>query len=539
MKQYFAAPRRIICLVLLALLLCFSLSACRESPVLHEVRYEQAAPETDEEQEMLDPEDEGEPDEQFDNAQDENAQTNRDSEADMGQYEQEQPGADSSLGSLDAPAGSAPEPEDSEIPEENDAVEALPETVSGDESAGKQIVDAAGHTVTLPENVETVTAVGWAAQMVEMLGGSGRLLAADEEFLSSDLARAVFFDLGAVQTLWSGTGESPLSAERFDALLALEPDVCFEISGENTFTDAQIRALEANGTAYVTLPALKSTDTLKQAAQLTASVLGQHADTGESCAAIAADYAAWVDDTVKSAEGALELTSLYIADWDSSAAYVLDHTRGVVESEGSGLAMAYSPKKAQLVSTLMKTAGVVNESTRIMSTHRDADYVYVAPMFHQFDPVVSGTRAAYYSGAGEYGAAFDLFVARMVSGTVYYQLGGTQFPAVIAANETVKQALEDNWYWQYHQSDESGYVTISGESFYCGVIGDYAIYVNPQGMCDWAQGSMESPLEACWVSCKFGGGLTIGQVKEKTSDFYARFFNFTLTEDQLEDIFGE
>lgn len=485
---------------------------------------------------MLDPEDEGEQDEQFDNAQDEDAKKNRDSEADMGQYEPQQSGGDSAMDTQHIPDES--ESEDATPSDAPKELETAPETVSGGENTGKQIVDAAGHTVTLPEHVETVTAVGWAAQMVEMLGGSGRLAAADGKFLSSELARAVFSDLGSVAELWTD-GESGVTDESFAALLALEPEVCFEVSGAGTFTAAQVKELEMHGTAYVVLPALKSADTLKQAAQLVASVLGQRADTGESCAAIAADYAAWVDDTLKSADSGLELTSLYIADWDSGASYVLDHTKGVIDPNGSGLAMAYSPKKAQLVSAFMKAAGVVNESTRIMSTHREADYVYVAPMFHQFDPIVTGSRAAYYSGAGEYGAAFDLFVARMVSGTVYYQLGGTQFPAVIAANESVKQALEDSWFWQYHPSDESGYVTISGESFYCGVIGEYAIYVNPQGMCDWAQGSVESPLEACWVSCKFGGGMTMEQVKEKTADFYERFFGLTLTAGQLTDIFGE
>ena len=531
--------KRRIRILLLALLLVFPLSACRESPVLHEVRYEQAAPQVDEEQEMLDPENEGERDEQFDNEKDENAETMRDSEAGMGLLDLEQPGAESSLDRLSAPAGGAPEEAESgEALDDGESVEMLPEAVPGGENAGKQIVDASGRAVTLPERAEHVTAVGWAAQMVEMLGGGGRLLAADQEFCASPLARAAFSDLSAVKALWTD-GESPLSGEQFAALLALEPEVCFEISGENTFTDVQIRELEAHGVVYIVLPAPKGADALKQAAQLIAEVLDTHSGTGESAAAIAAQYAAWVDDTLRAADSALELTSLYIADWDDAASYVLDHTRGVVEPEGSGLAMAFAPQKAQPVSAFMKAAGVVNESTRIMSTHRDSEYVYVTPMFHQFDPVVSGTRAAYYSGAGEYGAAFDLFVARMVSAAVYYQLGGTQFPAVIAANETVKQKLEANWFWQFHESDASGYVTISGESFYCGVIGEYEIYVNPQGMCDWAQGSAESPLEACWVSCKFGGGLTLDQVKEKTGDFYARFFGLTLTESQLGDIFGE
>lgn len=551
MRRHCSVYRRFI-VFLLALLLCVPLSACRESPVLHEVLYEQAAPEVDEEQEMLDPEDEGEEDEQFENQPDDSAETERDSEADMGRNAPAQSDAGSSMDveyspssghdwpSQDAPSGSAQGQEGSDPagqPSELTGAEAVPDTVPGEESQGKQIVDASGCTVTLPENVETVTAVRWAAQMVEMLGGSGRLAAADNEFLSSSLAQAAFSDLKNVRSLWSGSGSSGISNAQFSALLELNPEVCFEISGENTFSSAQIQQLGEAGIAYVVLPALTSIDTLKQSVSLMAEILDTNSNTGASSASIAASYSAWVDGVVNDVKGELDCTGLYLSEWDGSAGYVLNHTKGVVDSEGSGLAMAYSPKKAQLVSTFMKAAGVVNESTRIMSTHRDSEFVYVAPMFHQFDPVVSGQKAAFYSGAGEYGSAFDLFVARMVSDTVYYQLGSAQFPAVIAANEAVKNQLEDNWYWQYHASDANGYVTISGESFYCGVVGEYDIYVNPQGMCSWAEGSVESPLEAYWVACKFGSHVTLDEVKEKTSEFYQAFFGLSLTEKQLEDMF--
>lgn len=551
MKRYFAVFRQCT-LLLAALLLCVPLSACRESPVLHEVLYEQTAPEVDEEQEMLDPEDEGEEDEQFENQPDDSAETERDSESDMGLNDPSQPDAGSSVDvayspsanqewqSQDAPSASAQGQEGSEHagqPSESTQSEAIPDVAAGDEHQGKQIVDGSGRTVTLPENVETVTAVRWAAQMVEMLGGSGRLAAADSEFLSSALAKAAFADLNSVNSLWSGSGNSGMTQNQFAALLALAPDVCFEISGEYTFSETQIQQLDEAGIAYVVLPALTSIDTLKQSVSLIAEILNTNSNTGASSASIAASYSAWVDGVVSDVKGKLECTGLYISEWDSSASYVLNHTKGVVDSEGSGLAMAYSPQKAQLVSTFMKAAGVVNESTRIMSTHRDSEYVYVAPMFHQFDPVISGQKAAFYSGAGEYGSAFDLFVARMVSDTVYYQLGSAQFPAAIAANEAVKKQLEDNWYWQYHASDANGYVTISGESFYCGVVGEYDIYVNPQGMCSWAEGSVESPLEAYWISCKFGSHFTLDEVKEKTSRFYQEFFGLSLTEKQLEDIF--
>lgn len=568
MKPHHAFLRRCAALAL-ALLLCFSLAACRESPVLHQVIYQQAAPETDEEEETLDPEDEGEEDERFDNEKDDEADTERDAEEDQGLEDESQatpeasysaeveysPAAGENWQSQESPSGtaqgaegSAENPEASpdmeqaengtgEDGEETETTEIVP---SGEENL-RQIVDGSGRLVDLPESVETVTAVRWAAQMTEMLGGSGRLLAADSDFLSSSLAWAAFPDLGSVKSLWPGSGADGISDDAFASLLALEPDVCFEISGEHSFSSAQLQQLADAEIAYVVLPALNSADTLKQAVSLIAAVLGTNYDTGESASGIADAYAAWVDQVMGGAGGKVpdDCTSLYISQWDGAATYTLSHTKGVIESEGSGLAVAYSPLKAQLVSTFMKAAGVTNESTRIRSIHRDSEGVYVAPMFHQFDPVVSGRKASFYSGAGEYGSAYDLFVARMINDAMYYQLGGAQYPAIIVADGDVKAQIEGNWFWQYHESDGNGYVTISGESFYCGVIAPYSIFVNPQGMCDWAEGSVESPLESYWVAYKFGGGFTLDEVKEKTADFYRQFFGLELTESQLEEIFGE
>lgn len=543
---------------LLTVLLCLSLAACRESPTLQEIVYTYSAPEIDEEQDMLDPEDEGDEDEQFSNEEKDDVDTARDSEIDQG-LEDDTGDADHSMETEYNPnAGNDWEtshaPSDGGQSESDDPPESAgesgeggdvtvdPENTAGNVNTGKQVVDAAGRTVTLPENVDTVTAVRWAAQMVEMLGGAGRLAAADRNFLSSPLAAAAFSDLGAVSCLWEEDGAGGISSANFQKLLNLKPDVCFEISGENTFSNAQITQLQDAGIAYVVLPALSSHDNLKLAVNLLASILGTNPDTGKSAGDIAADYIAWADGIVQAVGSKTSdtgMTSLYISDWDENAAYQLNHTKGVLDSSGSGLAVAYSPLKSQMVSTYMNTANVVNEATRIRSTHRQTEGVYVAPMFHQFDPVVSGSLATFYSGAGEYGSAYDLFVARMVTDSLYYQLGGSLFPAVIVASEEIRDQIENNWYWQYHAVDQEGYVNVSGQTFYCGVIGEYDIYVNPQGMCDWAAGSVESPLEACWVAYQFFGAYTLDEVKAKTQSFYQQFFGLTLSDEQLTGIFGE
>jgi ABC-type Fe3+-hydroxamate transport system substrate-binding protein len=554
-------------LLIMVLPFCLLLGGCRSSPVLEQIIYKQEA-EMSNSDEMLDPGDTGQEDEQLDNKPEEEADTERDTDEDQGlegDDDDAQDAAESdhnnqSQDDFDTPSAptqstppeSSPDPQSGEQPggdptdeneggnpdgegDENGDGE-TPDNTGGDTATGKQIVDASGRTVNVPQNVGTVTATGAAAQIVELIGGENRLAATDSGILSSELAMQAFPDLSSVPSWWSDNANNPISAKNFEALIAAHPDVCFELSGDNTFSNSQVEQLAAADISYVVLPGLSSADNLKQTVSLIAEVLG-----GEAVEKAEA-YSAWVDSVVSEVSNktaGTDLTSLYIADWDSGASYQLSDTAGVIEPYGSGLAMAYSPLKSQLVSSFMSVAHVTNESTRIRSMHLDSKYVYVAPMFHQFSAAVSGSRAAFYSGAGEYGSAYDLFVTRLVGDTTYTQLGSSQFPAVIAANDTVRESIENDYFWKYRPSDANGYVNIDGESFYRGVCGEYAIYVNPSGMCDWADGGLESPLEAYWIAYKFCGAYSLNEVKDKTAEFYNKFFGVSLSDGQLKNIFGE
>lgn len=527
----------------LLLALCLLLSACRPSPALEETVYLQQEPEVDLTQEMLDPEDEGEPDEDFENEETETADTPRGEEEDLGDAgeadtaaeaaearydpdaETSQPGAES------APAEPEPAPEAEETqpaaPEEEAEAEPTPGPAAG---TVKQIVDAAGRTVTLPENARTVTAVGAAAQMVELLGGPGRLIGTNVDLKNSSLAQAAFADLGSAAAWWNGDGSG--SCADLDSLLAAHPDVCFEISGQNTFSAAQAEQLDAAGIAYVVLPALTSTASLKTAVDLVAQVLTAHAD-GRSSAAIAAEYSAWVDRMTSLAAGGQPYSCLYIAAWDSAVSYTLDEALGSLGT-GAGLAVAYSPTRPQLLSAFWKAANVTNESTRLLNRHLDRPGIYVAPMFHQFNPEIVSSTAMYYGGA-ECAVSHDLFLT-YENGSASYALGSMSFPAVVAADAATAQLLRDDWFWQYHPTDAQGYVVINGMQYYSGISGPYTIYVNPQGMCSWADGSLESPLESVWIAACLTGAAGMDTVRQETARFYFQFFGCDITA-QLDGMF--
>lgn len=546
--------------LLLAVLLCTALSACRESPVLQETLYLSAQEEIDEEQEELDPEDEGEEDEQFENEEEEEPETQRGEEEDLGLTGEEDAASNSAEVEYSATsrhdweaAGSDHDTaqngegdgasSDFTAAEETDGSEVAPENVAdADLDTAKQVVDGAGRTVTLPENVETVTAVRWAAQMVEMLGGSGRLIAADDDFVSSPLAGAAFSDLNSVKPLWTGDGSEQISGGNFEALLALQPDVCFEISGDNTFTNSQIAQMQESGVAYVVLPKLNSVANLETALSIMAQILDTNHSTDESASTVARAYSSWVNSTVsevKSKTSGQTLSSLYIAGWDPEVQYVLNNTHGVSFPTGLGLAYAYSPLKTQFLTTFMAAANITNESTRIASLYRDKEYLYVTPMFQQFMPTVSGEKAAYYDSTGKTAASKELFVSRAVGGDTYYELGNSAYPAVIAANADVKKQIENNFYWQAHELTDTGYYVTEGMNFYHGVAGPYSIYVLPQGMCDWADGSLESPLAAYWLACQFDGVYALDEVKSQTQNFYQTFFGVALSDKQLDQIFAD
>lgn len=433
-------------------------------------------------------------------------------------------------------------------------------SVNGGKGNGKNggskitVTDGGGKKVRIPKNVKTVTAVGPAAVMVEMLGGDGRLAGSSADFTGSSLAQTVFGskEMSSVQKWWSADGKSHISASNFQKLLKKKPDVCFEISGEDTFTSSQVKQLEKAGIAYMALPALDSKEHLEEAVTIVGTTLRRSSGV-KSAKARAQEYTDWVEKTVRETSGKSngEKYSLYIAKYDSDISYTLKNTNNDLPaaanltggSHGKGVAIAWSKSKPELVSTFMKAGGVTNESSRY-SRYAQTDGLYVSPMFHQFDPVFSSDAYTYYGG-NNIAISADLFVTHRISDGYYY-LGSKEFPGIIVADSSIKRKIEHNWFWKYHggarvegEADwATGYKSASGNLYYGSVISDYSIYVNPSGLGDWAEGSVESPLEAYWVSNRFSDGSTFSdaEVISKTRAFYKKFFGVSLSDTQIRDI---
>lgn len=444
-------------------------------------------------------------------------------------------------------AGGQNEPETEETPAENpDSPESVDETESNDsgeddgeggngnlengETSGeeyepveeityKQVVDARGVSVDVPENVDGVTAVGEAATIVEMLGGSGRLIASSGSFTGNSLAASAFSSQGfsSVRTWWDGNGSGTISSGNFSALLEAAPDACFEISGQSTFNSSQIEAMQEAGIAYVVLPSFTSIENIKSAVQIVGAVLGDRSsDGGTNAPSIASSYASWANDVIGKVQGRGSAKyTLYISEWDSSAYWEIKNNVNGVWQSGYGAAVGRKNANSSPLNACMSAANLTN---------RASDNVYINPLRNNY-------WLNYYSGgSGSFNYGENL---TSVSGV---GLGNEAFPAIVVANSSIKANIQSDIHWQVYGwemdgAGNSGFGFNDGNGNIVGttIEGAYDIYVNPDGVGSWVNGSVESPLEAAWLSCKFQNGCSMDELRSMVSNFYSTFYHTSVS----------
>lgn len=426
--------------------------------------------------------------------------------------------------------------------------------------AVKQILDGDGNPAVVPENVKTVTAVGNAASIVQMLGGSGRLAATSKDFYSNPLVQSVFSDesVGTVPVLWEGNGSSRISDADFSTLLSIWPDVCFVISGQSTFSDSQITALKQEGCYYVVLPKLRTADDIKNAVSIVAEVLwDKSAENGTNAPALAEEYNDYFDNIIAEVSsrvkrftyndidynndwqpGTSEKTiesnnksghySLFISGWDEGASYSLVESGGSIPLE-KGAAMVKTGYSSSPLSYYMSLAGVVNTA----ATHYDQDRTYY------ISPMVNYTREPKVVGGNAY---FDEKYQMLEMENESLYLGDDRFKAVIVNSEATKTRLQNDLVWRNistpQQLDGS---TVFG--FYdnnnfipTAIRNNYEIYVNPSGVSKWSEATAESILEPVWIAYKFYGEFGKDTVEQKVKEFYKKFYRHDLSSAELSEI---
>ncbi len=373
---------------------------------------------------------------------------------------------------------------------------------------------------------DAVTAVGEAATIVEMLGGGDRLLASSSSFTGNSLAKSAFAsqEISDVQTWWDGDGSTAISDANFQTLLEAKPDVCFEIDEQGAFSSAQITALNEAGIDYVVLPRLNSIENIESAVTLVSQVLDeQSSDGGTDAESIAADYCNWADSVINQASGSYSAkTTTYIGRWDADAYWEISNSTGLLASGyGAPIGMSYAD-----TAPLSECMGYAN------LTNLAEDNYYVEPLIAlNWSPTIAG-------GSGKYSdQKNNLFNENTRAG-----LGSESFPAVITADSSIRDRILSKGYYTYHWQAGS-WMRLSDNNFWgygfdvdgdggnplrTHIEDDYEIYINPTGVGSWADGSVESPLEAAWLACKFQGGISMDELREMVSGFYSTFYHYNV-----------
>ena len=418
----------------------------------------------------------------------------------------------------------------------------------------RQVVDAAGRTVELPESVEHVAAVGEAALIVEMLGGSERLSAS-----SASLAVGLSGELleHDAEILWSGDGRSPLSAEQFSRLLELAPQACLEISGQTSFSDQQLEALEDAGIACVVLPSLNTDEGIRQAVTLIGQVLGPDGELdarrraedylafhARVLALVASRVEAYLPDgidylTGNPASGAAGegVTALFVSGWDTGAAYSL-HDDAYETLSGTGLPYTATGCLRSPITYYLSLAGVANAAAL-----KENNYSIKQSKLKYISPIHSPNKTLSVEGSA--GISYDPGYIFTSAGGCF--LGESGFPAVIAATEEVKSGIEACPLWQYYGVTSSatgltsgyGFTDAGGDIVISTVHGPYEVFVLPSGVGSWAEGSAESVLTSLWAAWKLRGAVSESEVRSFAAEYYESFYGIRLSEDRLDSILHE
>jgi ABC-type Fe3+-hydroxamate transport system substrate-binding protein len=439
-----------------------------------------------------------------------------------------------------------------------------------DDPNSRQITDASGKAVDLPEKVNKVVATAGAAPMVQMLGGQDILAGTASDFKNNSLAMKVFGAEGvsAAETLWSGSGSSAMSAANFKRLLEMKPDVCIAMSGENSFTSAQKKELKKNKIAYVTLPAMNTHTNIKKAAEVAGKMIGDRSGEpgGVDAAKLASAYASYTDGliskvsakvggrfaadkvdynndagvngkkTFSGANNSKGKYTLYISEWESSAKYKMLMGGTTLFTE-SGLAVAPQGYSKSPLSYYMSVAGTCNNGAALVNTE-ESRWPAIPLNVNTVDNDIEGSSLKVYTVKG----VRNISLTRIDGDGSC--LGDENFPAVVVASKSVKNKLEASDYlWKNYEPRDVdgdklyGFFGSDNSTWIASYIrGDYEIHVNPAGVYPWTEGSPESFLETIWTAAKFFGKYSDEDVANQIKDFYKKFYRYDLAGSEIDGI---
>lgn len=434
----------------------------------------------------------------------------------------------------------------------------------------------------IPKDIKYVTAVGQAALIVSMLGGSEDstpLLGADDDFTGNKSAKKMLAKRGIakVKTWWKNDGSSEGDLKSLDTITHSKAQLCFVMEGDDTFSSKQEKQLlKANIIVYM-LPSMTSASKIKSAVSIVGQILkeGGNDQAGER----ADEYASFHKELIKTvtdknggytggfnydtgkkaSSEASSLSTLFISDWDYKAHYS-DDDGFLNSSQGVGIAdLGYEEHP---ISYYLSAGGANNvaatDDRRVLSGHTAVVWQFSltqASLEWKNWTSIDRSKVDYPLKGDGYDNCM-LFTSDSEVG-----LGTDGFPAVIVADQKMKKAMQNSSkkpgdiYYPYpmtenrhegssiHSAAYVGYSSNGHAVRSCiglnsegktslnndGEVKEYSILVNPSGaFSDWAAGGVESVLESAWAYKTFRS--TDYDLKAKVKEFYESFYGYELTD---------
>lgn len=548
--------KRILCVVL-AMVMVLSLSACRHSPVLEQTVYS-ADGEVDPNNQQTDNDEEHS--EEDTTLPPQTTKQEASQKADQTRVSATRPKPSSRRTTSHQGNRTSVAPTSKPESNTNKGTGEVP-GVSEDPTAHNKAVERkAVNREDLPEDVATVAAVGDVALYVEMLGGANRLLASSASFTQNSMAQ-LFSDFSKVQGLWEKKGETAMTDAQFQHLLTVNPEAVFYIADADSntfqsFTDAQLTALNQKGIYTVPLSLFNTTNNIRNNVRTIGKVLGKGSKVpgAKNANDMAAEYIRWMDGIVSGKErqtysgadkfnldqdGTFTETvngyadagqhTILIEGWDETAE---------TELAGPGVAYVHTGYSVRTspVSYYLSLAGVANNAVLVPDNGISRDL-----------PVVPFTNANVYGNVngGNKGTIYKAQSDFMTSNGGY--IGSGSFNKILVDSNYTKSMMEGNDAWQnwgyneYGENSQHGYGRVDGDTMaFSNIHGDYQIIVNPYGIGSWTKGSPEAPLEELWAEQIFLANASpeaaFQAVQAEVSYFYSTFYGVSLSQADLDTI---
>lgn len=462
---------------------------------------------------------------------------------------------------------------------------------SAGESDSSPIYSQFGSLEKLPQDVGTVCAVGEAATIALAIGGDGALAGSSSAYLQGSAHRVLFAARGiaSAKTCWDDDGLDKGEA-KVSAIIKAKPDAVLVESGTSTLTKAEQAQILDAGIQVIVLPALNSDTNIRRAVTVAGHLFSD--ETNGASEKAAESYKDYVDATLKAAQkahgggvvtyGATDFDdvdgttkrsdaknpehwTVFINGWDSSvSASAKFHGKTVVSQ--SGIAYCQVGWRTSPLSYYMGCGGALNNAAayglvvnsngmRPFLTFNENEVRYT---WNSKSKLFTVSDKGTFSQGGNY-VLSNAFDSIGTGESAEHHLGSSDFDRVFVGNKETKAALEkargkggstpSSFYspGSYLTSSVSGYgFSIGGKILPTfSVVADaerddvlYDIVVNPCGMGgSWAEGSMESFLEAPWIASQYyGEKYSQEQVEEDVREFYKEFYGYELSKAELKQI---